>query len=127
LPPVQVRPETTVLVTFLNVRDWMVPGRGAEVRAVRSKVLFARAVRTSGDTVVVVPLRLLDQRRRIINYPRDAAPMTFTSADAADLSTLRHSPRHTVAAVLLTAIALLAVASTICIMCDFGDGDDISY
>ena len=129
LAPAEVRPNTGVVVTFQAVRDWMVPGtKGEAPRAVRSKLLVARLIRVAGDTVVVAPLRLEDQRRRVIVFPADASPVSLTPADGAHISTTRFSPGRTAFLVVGLAVALwAAVMASSCIMCGFGEGGSYPY
>ena len=125
IAPAEVPAKTTVVVTFQAVRDWMVPGsEGAPAKAVRSKLLVARLIRVAGDTVVVAPLRLEDQRGRVVGFPAEAPQMAFTPADGAYISAPRYSRGRTGLLVVGLAVALwAAVMASSCIMCGFGDGD----
>ena len=129
IAPAAVRPETGVVVTFLAVRDWMVPGTNGEApKAVRSKVLIGRLIRVAGDTVVVAPLKLEDQRRRVILFPANAPPVSLTPADGAHISAPRYSAGRTALFVVGMAIALwAAILASSCIMCSTGDGGSIPF
>ena len=126
--PAGIRPESTVLITFQNTRDWMVPrGASRDPRAVRSRRLLARAVTSVGDTLVVIPVRLEDQRGQFIAYPRNAERLRFTPADEAQISTLRYNRTRTGGMIVGTLVVLVIMASQICIMCDTGDGGSFPY
>ena len=129
IAPAEARPNTSVIVTFQAVRDWTVPGtKGEAPKVVRSKLLVARLIRVAGDTVVVAPVRLEDQRRRIIVFPADAAPVSLTPADGAYISTSRYSPGRTAFLVVGVAVALwVAIMASSCIMCGFGEGGSYPY
>ena len=75
----------------------------------------------------MIPVRLEDQRGQLIAYPRNAAQLRFTPADAAQISTSRYSGTRTGALVVGTLVLVAVMASQICIMCDTGDGGSFPY
>ncbi len=127
--PLEARPESEVQVTFRDVRDWMVPGKpGEDARAVRSRLLLARLVRVAGDTVVLAPVRLADQRGRVFAFPADAARLSLTPADGAQISTSRFSRGRTGLLVVgLAIVAWVGIMASSCIMCGFGEGGSYPY